>query len=86
MWEPVLSGSFGGGIYRGHNVSSQPNPLFRELGCTHCTLLGGRYREEAEVGKGLRPGYHDREHDELNVVFSDSDKGSPIPQFCCAPR
>lgn len=60
----------------------RPEPLISEPGCVHCTLSGvGEKEEVVEGGMGLRSGYHDHEHAELNVVFSDSDTGSPITQL-----
>lgn len=40
-----------------------------------------RKRREGVGVSGYASGYHDHEHAELNVVFSDSDTGSPITQF-----
>lgn len=65
-------------LFRGWYLSrawykQRPNPLISELGRIHCILAGVGEKEEGggERQGGLRSGYHDHEHAELNVVFSD---------------
>lgn len=63
LWEPALSGCFGGGIYWGHGINTGPTPLIRELGCIHCTLSGVREKKGGRGGGGWG-------HDQVTMTMS----------------
>lgn len=84
LWEPAPSGCFGGGIYPGHGINTDPTHW---LANWDVFIIDFRALERKEdLGVGLRSGYPDHERAELNVVFSDSDTGSAINQFWTAHR
>lgn len=83
LWEPALPACFGGGIYRGHGINADPTHL---LGNWDVFILHFRVWERKRRGGEGGYDWVTMTMNTLNVVFSDSDTGSPITQFWRAHR